>query len=443
MDGTDRRSVVPAVLTLFAGGLFLGLDQSVFGIIVLTLQHDLGFGSAGSAWAGGIQSVPEGLAGFFIAGALSDRLGNRKLILLPSLAAFALTAWLTALSVNLATLLVARGLMGVFAGGWIAMMFAMATELPAPRWRALTVGFALASQPVGTGLIAPVVLPHLAEGIGWRWTYLVAGAPALLVALIGIWTVPTAMTSHIAPLDSAGSALSLGEVFRHRNVVLSAVISALLFATLTLFVVFGVEYLFGVGLTVVQAGLALSGWGLGGVVGALLVPKVSDWVGRRPTAVVGSGLSAAAVLLFVLAPVGVWTFVAMVLIGIVLQGTLALVVMLIPGETVPDRLRGKAIGLSDIGTTTVGGGIFVIVLGSIGASLGLRATFLLGVVCCLVSAVLARALRETAPRLTAAGFDGLGDGQQAMLVEPPAQQPHSQREAVGQPNRYGEGHETR
>jgi MFS family permease len=117
--------------------------------------------------------------------------------------------------------------------------------------------------------------------------------------------------------------------------------------------------------------------------------------------VVGSGLSAAAVLLFVLAPVGVWTFVAMVLIGIVLQGTLALVVMLIPGETVPDRLRGKAIGLSDIGTTTVGGGIFVIVLGSIGASLGLRATFLLGVVCCLVSAVLARALRETAPRLTA------------------------------------------
>jgi MFS family permease len=393
-----RRSVIPAVLTLFVGGIFLGLDQGAIGIVLPTLRGVFHFGPVGAAWAGGIQSLPEGLTGFFLAGAISDRHGNRKTVLLGSLTAFALMAWLTAVVGGLGTLLAARALMGVFAGGWIAMMFALATELPTPRWRAITVGFILASIPLGTGLLGPTALPHLAATVGWRWMYLIIGTPTLVVALIGIATVPSGIHSRVDPLEPARSALSLGEVFRHRNVVLSVILSGLLYCTLTLFVIFGVEYFVAQGFTIAQAGSALSAWGVGGAVGALLIPRISDWIGRRLATVIGSAFAALAVLLFVQSSYGVWQVLALVGVGFFVQGTLPIVIMLVPGETVEDRLRGKAIGLADVGTTTLGGGVFAISLGSIGAAFGLHTTFTLGVVCCACSAVLALALRETAPR---------------------------------------------
>jgi MFS family permease len=392
-----RRTVIPAVLTLFAGGIFLGLDQAALGIVLPTVRGVFHFGTVGSAWAGGIQSLPEGLAGFLLAGAISDRLADRKLLLLGSLAAFALMAWLTAAVGSLGTLLLVRALMGVFAGGWIAMMFALATELPAPRWRAITVGFTLASQPIGSGLMAPTLLPHLAAAVGWRWMYVIIGAPALAVALAGTATVPRGILSQVDPLEPARSALSLSETFRHRNVVLSVILSALLYCTLTLFVIFGVEYFVTQGFTVAQAGSALSAWGIGGAVGALVIPRISDRIGRRPATVIGSAVAALSVLLFVASSYGAWQVVSLVGVGFFVQGTLPIVIMLVPGETVEDRLRGKAIGLADVGTTTLGGGVFAITLGSIGASFGLHTTFVLGVACCACAAVLALALRETAP----------------------------------------------
>lgn len=394
-----RRPVIAALTTLFAGGVFLGFDQAALGIVLPTLRESFHFGGVGAAWAGGIQSLPEGLVGFFVAGAISDRIGNRKPVLLWSLGTFAVMTWLTAVASGLGALLAARALMGVFAGGWIAMMFAMATELPATRWRALSVGFITASIPVGTGLIAPQVLPQLAEDAGWRWMFVIIGAPAMIVALAGIITIPRGISSHVSPLEHARSALSLWEAFRHRNVVLSIILSGLLYCTLTLFVVFGVEYFVAQGFTISRAGSFLSAWGAGGAIGSLVIPRVSDRIGRRPATVAGSVLAAASVLTFVQSAHGAVQIIGLVGVGFFVQGTLAIVIMLVPGETVEDRLRGKAIGLADVGTTTLGGGVFAISLGSIGADFGLHATFILGVVCCALCAVISLALRETAPRL--------------------------------------------
>lgn len=394
-----RRSALPALITLFLGGVFLGLDQAGLGMVLPTLRDAFHFGTVGSSWAGGIQSLPEGLVGFFVAGAISDRIGDRKPVLLWSLVAFALMTWLTAVASGLPMLLLARALMGVFAGGWIAMMFSLATELPAAKRRALSVGFITASIPIGTGLIAPKLLPALAAAQGWRLMFVIIGAPSILVALIGIITIPSGITSHVKPLEEVrSSALSIWEAFRHRNVVLSVICSGLLYCTLTLFVVFGVEYFVGQGFTVEQAGSALASWGIGGAVGSLLIPTISDRTGRRPATVAGSLLAALSVLGFVQYTHGPMQMASLVGVGFFVQGTLAIVIMLVPGETVEDRLRGKAIGLADVGTTTLGGGVFSISLGSIGATFGLHTTFLLGVACCVLTAVLGLALRETAPR---------------------------------------------
>jgi MFS family permease len=228
--------------------------------------------------------------------------------------------------------------------------------------------------------------------------FVIVGAPSLLVALAGVFTIPRGISSEVDPLEGSHSALSVLEAFRHRNVVLSIILSGLLYCTLTLFVVFGVEYFVGNGSTVYQAGNALSAWGIGGAIGSIVISMMSDRMGRRPATVIGSVLAALSVLLFAQTSGGVLQIIALVGVGFFVQGTLAIVVMLVPGETVEDRLRGKAIGLADVGTTTLGGGVFTITIGNIGAAFGLHTTFLLGVVCCGIAAVLGFALRETSPR---------------------------------------------
>src|ERR1700761_9284335 len=107
-----RRPVIAALTTLFAGGVFLGFDQAALGIVLPTLRESFHFGGVGAAWAGGIQSLPEGLVGFFVAGAISDRMGDRKPVLLWSLGTFAVMTWLTAVAGGLGALLAARALMG-------------------------------------------------------------------------------------------------------------------------------------------------------------------------------------------------------------------------------------------------------------------------------------------------------------------------------------------
>lgn len=96
---------------------------------------------------------------------------------------------------------------------------------------------------------------------------------------------------------------------------------------------------------------------------------------------------------------GASTFAAMVFVGLLVQGAVPLFLVLIASETVQDRLRGKAVGLVDLGTTAIGGGAFAVLIGVAGTAIGLHDTFLLGIGACLVAGILAAVgIVETHPR---------------------------------------------
>jgi MFS family permease len=171
-----------------------------------------------------------------------------------------------------------------------------------------------------------------------------------------------------------------------------------LFGTATVFIVFAPLYLTHRGLSLIATGNIVSGWGLGGVIGAVALPLVFDPLGRKRTGVLALILGAAGVLLFANTHNAGLLFLAAVVVGLFIQGAIPLYLILIAGETIPDRMRARATAVVNFGITTIGGGVFALCLGGIGQAFGMRDTIMIGVAFGVVGALLTLGIRETAPR---------------------------------------------
>lgn len=388
------------IVILFLGGIMVGIDQATVGSVMPALEQTFHFSSLGAGLVGGIQSISEGLLSFLAIGWLADKVGSRKKIMIPSLICFGITSWLTGVSMNFGFLLVIRFLMGIFSAGWLVGMFAKSVEDAPPKLRAFGGGLTFTSLPIGLGILAPLVTPVIVTDLGWRPTFWIVGIPAIVVALIA-WAWLSATTeSHVQPLETSETPLNYFEALKHKNVVVSGIVSALAFGTLTIMINFGFLYLTKVvGLTLVQAGAALSGWGIGGAVGAVVIPVLSDWIGRKWLGALALLVGAVCVYLVTVVHAIGFIFILMIAIGFTVEGADPLYQVLIPGESVPTRLRAKADSLVLLGTVGIGGGAFSVLFGGVGQAIGLQNIFYIGVAFCLIGAVLSATLiRDTSPR---------------------------------------------
>jgi MFS family permease len=377
-----------ALAVLVLGGISTGLAQSATGVAMGNIQSAMGFGDTGASWVGGIFSLVQGVIGFIGAGWLSDRIADRKKVMVPTLLAFGVLAMASSAAGNLPTLLLVRALMGLMAGGWVSLMVVYGTECAPARYRPLASGVTLGGLTAGLGVVAPRLVPYLIQAIGWRSMLLVVGAPSIVVAGIAAVILAPGMGGLTAGRNDTDSLLRMGEAFRRRNVVLGMLSAALAFSILAMLTNFGHEFLTGKGLSLAAAGNDLSGWGIGGIVGAVCVPAASSLIGRRVCLCGAALLGAVFMAVFAYSGQSGLTFWSLALLGFFVQGTIPLLI-LIAAESVEDRLRGKAVGLVNLGLNSLGGGVIAISLGSVAAHIGLQATFESGTLCCLAAAVIA------------------------------------------------------
>lgn len=385
-----------ALAVLVLGGMSAGLAQSATGVAMGDIQAAMRFGDTGASWVGGIYSLVQGVVGFIGAGWLSDRIADRKKVMVPALLAFGILAMASAASGNLATLLALRALMGLMAGGWVSLMVVYGTECAPARFRALASGLTLGGLTAGLGVVAPRLVPHLLAAVGWRSAILVVGAPPVVVAALAAVILSPGMGSLTERSgdtgDNTGSLLRVREAFRRRNVVLGMLSAALAFSILAMLTNFGHEFLTGKGLSLAAAGNDLSGWGIGGIVGAVCVPALSGLIGRRACLCGAAVLGAVFMAVFATSGQPGVIFWSLALLGFCVQGVIPLLI-LISAESVEDRLRGKAVGLVNLGLNSLGGGVIAISLGSIAAGIGLKTTFESGTLCALAAAVIAVFMR--------------------------------------------------
>jgi MFS family permease len=334
-----RRSVLHVVC------LAVFVDMLGFGIIlpILPFQAER-LGGAG-LWVGALLTT-YAAAQFMAApvlGALSDRFGRRRLLLL-SLAGSAVSLALTGLAASLVLLLAARMVAGAF-GGAIAVGQAYVVELTTEKERTRALG--LVGACIGLGFVfGPGIGGALAAlGLGFAGVSFVAAGIALVNLMLGVALLPRTRPSATAPAALGGRLATLTLALRRRSLrpVLLAVFAATFaFAGMeTTFALLGAQR-FGLG----PAGLGLVFAGVGVVmvvVQAGLVGRFTDRYGEGAVSVGGAVLLALGLLVLPFVPAWIgYPSLALLAIG---QGLLSTATATLVAR-VGHRELGGAFGLN-------------------------------------------------------------------------------------------------
>jgi MFS family permease len=399
-NGWDTSYEWKAVTLLGLGFGLVGLDRWIIAPLFPFMLRDLGLnlqdqgniiGALGLAW--GIFAV--------FSGRLSDAIGHRK-VLIPAVFLFSLLSGASGLAAGFASLFAIRLLMGVVEGSYCPTSFTATAAASRPNRR----GFLQGVQQCGFALfglaLGPIIATQLLQVVpSWRWVFLTASIPALIIAaLLSVVLREPADTQGGRMVGAVRQAGTWSDVFKSRNIVLS--MCGLLCAMTCVFVLgamvpnYLLDYL---KLSPTQMGFVMSGLGFGGFVGQFGVPGLSDLFGRRVMAVLG--FLGAAVFVYLLKNTGAnppMLFALLFLVSFCCLGNIALITGPISTESAPPGLISSAIGMVVGAGEIFGGGVAPIIAGTVAQRYGIENILWVAMSGVVLGVVVSIFLRETAPR---------------------------------------------
>jgi len=350
-------------------------------------------------------------------GAVSDRYG-RRVVLIPGTLAMGVLSAATALTHTLPALLAVRGLLGFAEGAIASTLFTvLGEESPAIR-RGWYIGLVLSASPLIGNFVGPVLMTQTANRFGWSTGFVVAALPAFVMGLILLVFMREPKRSAAASLvhtavDGASDVRTIPI-----NVALILMQGTLFVMALISFITFAPLYLTKIDhFTPAQMGFILSAAGIGTFLSAFSIPLLSDYIGRKwglclacvlwcfvPLSVIYGGANA--ILLAVVGFVGTTT-----------QAVAALVLSVIPVESVNPKRVATIVGLAMFLGEFFGGTIAPIVGGHFADVYGLDVPIWIAFGATALMLVLSLFIQETAPRRRAAsGAAPLGNTAPRTLV---------------------------
>ncbi|SIT37877.1 Major facilitator superfamily transporter [Paraburkholderia piptadeniae] len=395
----DVRYERKTLALLGIGFGLVGFDRWLLAPLFPHIMRDLGLSYSQLGSLIGILGVAWGLWSIAM-GPLADRIGRKK-ILVTTMIAFSLLSSLSGLATGFISLLLLRAAMGVAEGAFTPASIAANSEASLPARRGLNQGIQISMIPLmGLGF-APIVATQLLQVVpNWHWVFTLSAVPGLIVATL-IWR-------HVRDRDTSTVSVSREQVerprwtalFASRNVTIATI--AILCAMSGIFVIGAMvpTYLVSVvRLDMRSMGFVASAVGFGGFIGCFALAGLSDFIGRRPTALIG--FVCAAVLLYLFSCTGpnpVLLFILLFGVALFSMGLLSLLSGPVATEAAPVGLIASTIGfVSGVGET-FGGGVAPVVAGFIAQHFGLVHTLDFALYSLAAGAAVAFFLIETAPR---------------------------------------------
>jgi predicted MFS family arabinose efflux permease len=400
---TGYQVALTALLSLNFGILFF--DRNALNFLGTFVKADLGLNNDQVGTIAALFSFTWALAAFGI-GRVVDRVGNPKLVLVIATLAFCACSFLSGLASTFAFMVGARMLMGVAEGGVMPISHAFVSAEVAPEHRGLAQGIA---QNFGSNFfgsfVAPVALVWVAQNYGWQNAFFIAGVPGIISAML-LWIFIKPPLNPIRPAAESGGSLGgwwtqAREVLKVRNVWISVVMGILLVAYLVTCWAFMQLFLTSRGVSASAASWLMSALGISATIGSFAISGLSDRIGRRPVMI-------AMPLIAALLPLGamywtgsLWVMAAIFFVGWGVNGIFPLFMATVPSESVRPEQVTVAFGLAMGASEIFGGVLGPKIAGMLADAHGQAAPLWLMLGVCLVAAVFALGLKESAPRVLA------------------------------------------
>jgi MFS family permease len=396
----DKSYEWKAVALLSIGFGLVGIDRFMIMPLFPIMVHERHFDYQDLGYIAGALAVAWGFSSIFM-GNLSDRIGHRKVII-PAMLVFSLLCGGSGFAGSLASLLMIRVLMGLAEGAYTPVSIIATIDASKPSRHGINVGLQQTMMPLlGLGL-APILVTQLLKIVPWHWIFALASVPGFIVAFL-LYKVlrnsdAKAAAKHTETHDASRPKWS--DVFRYRNIPLNIIGMLCWVTNLVILPAFLPSYLTeSLHLSLEQMGFVLSAIGFGGALGAIVMPSLSDRLGRKPVMV----LSVLGALVFLLlltqcdaSPAKLFAFLFMTLFFIFAMITLT--VGPISAESVPATLMTTASGLV-VGVGEIfGGGVAPALAGYAAKHYGIEHSMYFAVGALAVGFFVTICLKETAPK---------------------------------------------
>lgn len=322
-----------------------------------------------------IQAMAVAVTGFLV-GHFSDRSGKRKQVLVPVVVLASLCAVAALFVQGYAMLLVVRFASGLALGGITPICQSVVTSQSTPARLGRNIGLQTLLMLVVAQGLGPIVLPAVAARFGWQAGFFVSAIPFLLIALAVALLVREPQSDPAAArADTLGADPTLSPQAR-RTLFICMIIAVCFMVWLvvhsTFLSVFLVERLH---LSPTGAGAVMAPLGIAGGIGGMVLPMLSDRIGRRPVLLIGMGLATIVPLALLTWQGPVWGLQICLFIGWMAIGALPIYAMMIPGEVIPASRMAATVGITTGAGEIIGGVGSPILAGKLADSFGIGAPF--------------------------------------------------------------------
>lgn len=384
------------------------IDRGAVNILMPFIVKDLHLSNTQIGFVGSSLALTWALSNM-VAGRLSDTMGRRKPLLIGAVVVFSVCSFISGLATSFLVLVAARLFMGFAEGPVPPLSAALIAEASSPKRRGLNGGMFIAFNPLIAAVLAPPLLVLLAQSLGWRSAFYIAGVPGLIAATL-LWKFvrendarATSSGDEVQETPAASSTphaqdkpLPIIDVLRTRNIWLCTIIIACLMASLAVDGIFFPLYYVNVRhVSPEHTAFLLSAIGLASLPVLCFLPALADRIGRKPVVAFFSfvGIIGPSATLFFHGPLPI--LAALLMTAVTFAVSVPLVILVIPSESLPARSMGTALGFIPGVGELVGSFGAPTLAGWIADRTSLAAPFLIEIACFLAAGTAALFLKET------------------------------------------------
>ncbi|PKA96717.1 putative MFS family arabinose efflux permease [Flavobacteriaceae bacterium MAR_2009_75] len=296
--------------------------------------------------------------------AWSEARNKNKITFILAIVIFSVCSFGSGMAIGFGTLLVARLVMGLAEGPVIPLAQIFVERESSPSRLGINVGIV---QAVGGALfgsiLAPVILIQIAENMGWRTAFYIAGVPGLFMGVLAAIYLKKSTTESRGIKEKNG--FNIKELWQYNNIKWGTPLACCVFGWWFATIPFITKYFTDVqGMDAGTMQKTMGLLGLSMLLSSLFFPGISDKIGRKKALLI-------ALCLGIVYPFAVYFLngtgihLPAMFITYAMVGTIPLVAAIVPSEAVPNRLKAKAVGFVTAVAEVIGGVLIPAIAGGL------------------------------------------------------------------------------